>query len=108
MQKPVSLLPVCRKFFEKLIFKEMFDFFYWERGNVIKAICLELGDSCMNQIVSLVHEIHKSLHNVIKVRSVLRYLKSFWRSVAWRYIIQIKTELYIWRTFECFTRFFKG
>ena len=70
MQKPVSLLPVCRKFFEKLIFKEMFDFFYWERGNVIKAICLELGDSCMNQIVSLVHEIHKSLHNVIKVRSV--------------------------------------
>ena len=55
--RPVSLLPICGKIFEKLTFNEMFKFF--NENNLIspKQSGFKPGDSCINQLISITHEI---------------------------------------------------
>ena len=49
--RPVSLLPMCGKIFERLI-------------------SFQPGDSCINQLLSITHEIFTSFDNGSEVRSV--------------------------------------
>ena len=49
--RPVSLLPICSKIFEKIIFNSLFE--YLEDNTS--------GDSRAHQLLSMTHEIHKSL-----------------------------------------------
>ena len=67
---PVSLLPICGKIFEKLIFNEMFKFF--NENNLIspKQSGFKPGDSCINQLISITHEIYEALDAGFEVRSV--------------------------------------
>ena len=67
--RPVSLLPICDKSFEKLIFNEMFMFF--NENNLIsqKQSGFKPGDSCLNQLISITHEIYESLDEGLDVRS---------------------------------------
>ena len=67
---PVSLLPICGKIFEKLIFNEMFKFF--NENNLIspKQSGFKPGDSCINQLISITHEIYEALDAGLEVRSV--------------------------------------
>ena len=59
--RPISLLPICSKIFEKLIFNEMFKFF--NENNLIspKQSCFKPGDSCINQLISITHGIYEAL-----------------------------------------------
>ena len=68
--RPVSLLPICGKIFEKLIFNEMFKFF--NENNLIspKQSGFKPGDSCINQLISITHEIYEALDAGFEVRSV--------------------------------------
>ena len=68
--RPVSLLPICGKIFEKLIFNEMFKFF--NENNLIspKQSGFKPGDSCISQLISITHEIYESLDAALEVRSV--------------------------------------
>ena len=68
--RPVSLLPICGKIFEKLIFNEMFKFF--NENNLIspKQSGFKPGDSCINQLISITHEIYEALDAGLEVRSV--------------------------------------
>ena len=54
---PVSLLPICRKIFEHLLYETMFDFF--SKNNLLSPnqSGFRLGDSCINQLLSINHEI---------------------------------------------------
>ena len=55
--RPVSLLPICGKVFERLLYNNMFSFF--SENDLISPKHSEFrpGDSCTNQLLSQAHEI---------------------------------------------------
>ena len=58
--RPASLLPICGKILERLIFNEMFRFLI---ENILISSYqsgFEPVDSCINQLLSITHEICKS------------------------------------------------
>ena len=68
--RPVSLPPTCGKIFERLIFNELFDFLL--KNNLISPNQSEFKPvhSCINQLLSITHEIYNSFHEGVEVRSV--------------------------------------
>ena len=68
--RPISLLPILAKVFEKIIFQNLYA--YLNANNLItkNQSGFRPYDSCTNQLLSLVHEIHQSLDCGLEVRSV--------------------------------------
>ena len=66
--RPISLFAICGKVFERLIYVEMYP--YLTNNNLISSYQLGFkgGDSCINQILSIMHEIYKSFDEGFKVR----------------------------------------
>ena len=58
--KPVSLLPILRKIFERIIFNSIFE--YLEENNLLcpNQSGFRPSDSCEYQLLSILHEIYKS------------------------------------------------
>ena len=67
---PVSLLPICGKVFERLIYDSSFKYFI--ENNVISPnqSGFKPGDSCTNQLISITHEIYQSFDDGFEVRGV--------------------------------------
>ena len=57
--RPISLLPICGKIFEKLIFNEMFKFFIENKLISPNQSGFKPGDSCINQPLTITHEMYK-------------------------------------------------
>ena len=55
--RPVSLLPVCGKVFERLLYNNMFSFLSENELIAPKQSRFWPGDSCTNQLLSITHEI---------------------------------------------------
>ena len=58
--RPISLLPICGKIFEKLIYNSIFQYF---KVNDLLVKCQSgflPGDSCISQLLCISHEIYKS------------------------------------------------
>ena len=55
--RPISLLPICSKIFEHLIYNKMFTFF--TENNLISQnqSGFRPRDSCVNQLLAITHEI---------------------------------------------------
>ena len=68
--RPVSLLPICGKVFERLIFNEMFSFLLENNLVSPNRSGFKPGDSCINQLLSITHEIFQSFDERFEVRSV--------------------------------------
>ena len=68
--RPVSLLPICGKTFERLIFNEMFRFFLDHKLISTNQSGFKPGDSCINQLLSITHEIYKSFDDGLEVSCV--------------------------------------
>ena len=68
--RPISLLPICSKIFERLIYNEMFTFL--TENNLISPnkSGFRPGDSCVNQLLAITHEIYKSSDKGFEVRGV--------------------------------------
>ena len=68
--RPISLLPICSKILERLIFNKMFTLF--TENNLISQnqSGFRPGDSCLNQLLVLTHEIYKSFDEGFEVRGV--------------------------------------
>ena len=49
--RPVSMLPICGKIFERLFFNEMFWFFLKNKLLTPHQSGFKSGDSCMNQLL---------------------------------------------------------
>ena len=64
------MLPICGKIFERLIFNEMFRFFLDNKLISTNQSGFKPGDSCINQLLSITHEIYKSFDDGLEVRSV--------------------------------------
>ena len=68
--RPISLLPICGKIFERLIYNKMFEFFIDNDLISPNQSGFRPGDSCINQLLSITHEIYKSFDKGLEVRSV--------------------------------------
>ena len=76
--RPISLLPICSKIFERLIFNEMFGFFIKNDLTSQHQSGFKHGDSCINQLLSITQEIYRSFDEGFDIRSVfLDTSKSF-------------------------------
>ena len=58
--RPISVLPICSKLFEKVIYDNLYH--YFETNNIlnINQSGFRAGDSCVNQLISITHDIFKS------------------------------------------------
>ena len=67
---PISLLPILGKIFERLLYNEMFEFFI--RNDLIyqNQSGFKPGNSCINQLLAITHEIYKSFDACLDVRAV--------------------------------------
>ena len=68
--RPVSLLPICGKIFERLIYNSLFEFFIANELISSNQSGFKPGDSCINQLLSITHEIYKSFDDGYEVRGV--------------------------------------
>ena len=68
--RPVSLLPICSKIFERLLFNELYKFFSENDLLASTQSGFRHGDSCINQLLSITHEIYQSFDNDLEVRRV--------------------------------------
>ena len=68
--RPGSVLPICGKFFESLIFNERFCFFLANNLLAPNQSGFKPGDSCVNQLLSITHEIYSTFDDGLEVRSV--------------------------------------
>ena len=70
--RPISLLPICGKMFEKLTFNSLY--LYLNSNNLItpNQSGFRPGDSCSNQLLFLINEIHKAFEDPksLEVRAV--------------------------------------
>ena len=68
--RPISLLPVSSKIFERLLHESLFKFFTENNLVSLNQSGFKPGDYCVNQLLSITHQIFKSLDNDHEVRSV--------------------------------------
>ena len=68
--RPVSLLPVCGKVFERLLYNKMFSFFSENDLISPRQSGFRPGDSCTNQLLSITHEILSAFDDCHEVRGV--------------------------------------
>ena len=68
--RPVSLLPISGKTFERLIYNEVYP--YLIDNDLISSHQSEFkgGDSCINHLISIAHEIYKSFNEGFEVHGV--------------------------------------
>ena len=68
--RPVSLLPICGKILERLMFNEMVKFFIENKLISSSQSGFKMGDTCTNQLLPITHEIYSSFDEGLEVRSV--------------------------------------
>ena len=70
--RPISLLSICGKIIEKIIFNQLYLFFTTNNLITKNQSGFRSGDSTTNQLLTLVNEIHESFdnRNSLEVRSV--------------------------------------
>ena len=68
--RPVSLLPIFGKIFERLIYNEMYSFFIENDLISSNQSGFKQGGSCINQLLSITHDIYQSLDQSYEVRGV--------------------------------------
>ena len=76
--RPASLLPICSKVLERTIYNTMFTYFI--ENNLISEnqSGFKPGDSCVNQLLAITHEIFPSVDDNCEVRGVFHDIsKSF-------------------------------
>ena len=67
---PVSLLPICGKIFERLIYNSLSEFFISNKLISSNQSGFKPGDFCINQLLSIIHEIYKSFDDGYEMRGV--------------------------------------
>ena len=67
---PISLLPIAGKIFERLLHDKVFEFFIANNLISKNQSGFRPGDSCINQLLSITHEIYQSFDDNLEVRAV--------------------------------------
>ena len=64
------MLPICGNIFARLIYNSLFEFFIDNELISSNQSGFKPGDSCINQLLSITHEIYKSFDDGYEVRGV--------------------------------------
>ena len=66
--RPISLLSICGKIFERLIYNSLFENFL--KSNLLSSnqSGFKQGDLCIYQLLSITHDIYQSFDNGLEVR----------------------------------------
>ena len=93
--RPTSLLPIFGKIFEGILFKDLFNHFHKNQFFTEYQSGFLPGDSCMSQVLSIVHNINSSFEfdPTINVRGVFLDISKVFDKV-WRGRILFKLETY--------------
>ena len=57
--RPISLLPIFAKVFEKVIYNNLFKYFQENKFLSVNQCGFRKGDSCASQLLAITHEIYK-------------------------------------------------
>ena len=68
--RPVSFLPIFGKIFERLLYNQMYSFFIENNLISVNQSGFRQGDSCINQLISITHEIYRSMDLGCEVRGL--------------------------------------
>ena len=68
--RPISLLPIAGKIFERLLYHRMFEFFIANNLISKNQSGFRPGDSCINQLPSITHEVYQSFDDNLEVGDV--------------------------------------
>ena len=68
--RPVSLLPICGKILESLIYNRLYEYFIENELISSNQSGFKPGGSCINQLSSITHDIYHSFGNGFEVRGV--------------------------------------
>ena len=75
---PISLLLIFGEMFERIVCDVMFEYFKANNLNSLNQSGFKPGNSCLNQLLSITHEIYQSFNKGFEVRGVfLDILKAF-------------------------------
>ena len=55
--RPVSLLPICARIFQRIIYNRIFEYLIENNLTTENQFGLKPGDSCINQLLSIIHDI---------------------------------------------------
>ena len=68
--RPVSLLLICSKIFERLLFNKLYKFF--NENDILSSNQwgFRSSESCINQLLSITYEIYQTFDNDLEVRGV--------------------------------------
>ena len=58
--RPVSLLPICGKIFERIIFNSLYEYVGENKLLSVHQSGFRCNDSCVNQLLSIVHNLYKA------------------------------------------------
>ena len=83
--RPVSMLPICGNIFARLIYNSLFEFFIDNELISSNQSGFKPGDSWINQLLSITHEIYKSFDDGYKVRGVFLDISKAFDKV-WTYL----------------------
>ena len=67
----MSLLPICGKIFECLIYNSLFEFFVENDLISFNQSGFRQRDSCINQLLPVTHEVYKSFDDEYEVRGIV-------------------------------------
>ena len=68
--RPISLLSIAGKIFERLLYDRMFEFFIKNNSISKNQWGFRAGDSCINKLISINHEKYQSFDDSLEVRVV--------------------------------------
>ena len=68
--RPVSLLPICAKIFERIIYNRIFEYLIENSLTTENPSEFKPGHSCINQLLSIRHDIYKSFNDGFEVKGV--------------------------------------
>ena len=82
--RPVSLLPICGKLMEKLMFNSIFNFIDTRNMLSVHQSGFRPGDSCVHQLISIVHKIYNAFDDnpSLEVKGVFLDISKAFDSVA--------------------------
>ena len=104
----ISLLPILGKSFERIIYNTIFEYLTTNELISDNQSGFKLGDSCVNQILSITHEIYQSLDNGLEVRGVFLDISKAFDKV-WHEGLTLKLNQYgilenLLRLMKCFLK----
>ena len=79
--RPISLLPICGKIFEKLIFSSLYTYIFSNGFISDKQSGYRRNDSTVKQLISITHDIHKAFNDGHELRAAFLDISKAFDSV---------------------------